>query len=74
MHVDDLEVLGPVDAERLNGGVENVEALDARIGELMSAEELGLLLAAVAALGIPPSLSLAVDGVASRALDDDSLA
>jgi hypothetical protein len=40
----------------------------------VGAEELGLLLAAVAALGIPPALALAVDDVAGSAVDGELVA
>jgi hypothetical protein len=60
-----------VDAEGLDGGVENVQALDVGVLKGVGAEELGLLLSTVAALGIPPSLTLAVDRVARGTLDEE---
>lgn len=60
-----------VDAESLDGGVQDVEVLDVGVLERVSAEELGLGLAAVASLGVPPSLTLAVDGVTGSTLNEE---
>lgn len=72
VHVNtvDAQVGDAVDAESLDRGVENVQVLDVGVLEGVGAEELGLCLAAVAALAIPPSLTLAVDGVSRRSLDE----
>lgn len=72
VHVNaiDAQVGDAVDAEGLDRGVENVQVLDVGVLERVGAEELGLLLAAVAALAVPPSLTLAVDGVSSSSLDE----
>lgn len=73
VHVDVVhsEVGDAVDAESLDGGVENVQVLDVGVLEGVGAEELGLGLSAVAALGIPPSLTLTVNGVARGTLDEE---
>lgn len=73
IHVDvvDSKVGDAVDAESLDGGVENVQVLDVGVLEGVGAEELGLGLSAVAALGVPPSLTLAVDRVARGTLDEE---
>lgn len=65
----DAKVGDTVDAEGLNRGVQDVEVLDVGVLERVGAEELGLGLAAVASLGIPPALALAVDGVARGSLN-----
>lgn len=72
VHVNpvDAQVGDAVDAESLDRGVENVQVLDVGVLEGVGAEELGLRLAAVAALAIPPSLTFAVDGVSGSSLDE----
>lgn len=74
VHVDNIELGGLVDAKGLDGRVLDREALDVGVGHLVGAEELGLGLAAVAALGVPPALALAVDGVARGAVDGEAVA
>lgn len=72
VHVDvvDTEVGDSVDAESLNGSVDNVQVLDVGVLERMGTEELGLGLATVAALAIPPALTLTVNGVAIGTFDE----
>lgn len=48
-------------AESLDGGVLDVQAGDGRVLQLVGVEELGLVLAAVGSLGVPPSGSVTVD-------------
>ena len=52
-----------LDTEGLHGGVLDIEAGDARVIQAVRVEELGLGLAAVGALGIPPPRSITVDNV-----------
>lgn len=71
--ISQLDVVAGVDAEGLDGGVLDVEALDLGVLHGVSVEELGLLLAAVGTLGIPPALTLAVDGVAGSTRDGETV-
>lgn len=48
-------------AESLHGCVLDVQAGDGRVLQLVGVEELGLVLAAVGSLGVPPSGSVTVD-------------
>ena len=72
IHVDiiNTEVGDAIDAESLDGGVDDVQFLDVGVLEGVGAEELGLGLATVAALGIPPTLTFTVNGVARGTLDE----
>jgi hypothetical protein len=69
--VVDSKVGDAVDAESLDRGVENVQALDVGVLKRVCAEELGLGLSTVAALGVPPSLTLAVNRVTRGTLDEE---
>lgn len=73
IHVDivDTKVGDAIDAERLDGGVDDVQLLDVGVLEGVGAEELGLGLATVAALGIPPTLTFTVNGVARGTLNEE---
>lgn len=73
IHVDvvDSKVGNAVDAEGLDGGVEDVQVLDVGVLKRVGAEELGLGLSAVAALGVPPALTLAVNRVTRGTLDEE---
>lgn len=51
----ELNVGGAIDGEDLNGRVLDGQSLDDRVGHRVRVEELGLLLAAVRALGVPPT-------------------
>lgn len=57
----------------MDGGVLDLEAVDGAVVHL-DLEELGLLLAAVSALAVPPALTLAGDETARGAGDGDLLA
>lgn len=66
------ELLSVVDGEDLNGRILDLDVLDVRVGHLVSVEELGLGLATVGTLAVPPSATLTVkDG--SRSTDDGDL-
>ena len=55
--------------ETLDGGVLDVQAGDGRVLQLVGVEELGLRLAAVGSLAVPPSGSVTVDDMALLAGD-----
>jgi len=74
MNVMDLQVRGPVDAESLHGGIDDVKALNPRVGDFVGAKELGLDLAPISSHAVPPSLSLTIDGVTGGAFDNNILA
>jgi hypothetical protein len=63
------ELLGAVDGEDLDGRILDLDVLDLRVGHLVGVEELGLGLATVGTLAIPPSATLAVNDGA-RSTDD----
>lgn len=58
------EFASTVDAENLNGGVLDLDVLDLGVDHLVSVEELGLLLAAVGSLAIPPACTVTVENSA----------
>lgn len=62
-----------LDTEGLHRGVLDIEAGDARVIQAVRVEELGLGLAAVCALGVPPPRSVAVNDVAGFARHLDVL-
>lgn len=70
-HIDDVEVGGRVDAHELDGRVLDVQALDVGLLEGVGVEELGLGLASVGALAVPPLGAVAIDDVARGAGDSD---
>lgn len=51
-------------AKSLDGGVLDIQAGDGRVNHGMGVEELGLSLAAVSSLGVPPAGAAAVDDMA----------
>lgn len=69
--IDDLQVCGGVDAHELHGGVLDVEVLDGGLLERVCVKHLGLGLAAVAALAVPPLGAIAVNDVTRSAGDSD---
>ena len=74
-HVGDSETLTTVNADSLDGGVLNVEIGDAGgTGQVVGVEELGLGLAAVGSLAVPPAGPLGVQLGAAGTLDSDILA
>lgn len=73
-NIDDLEVVGVVNGEALHGRVQDVQAGDSGVGEIVGVEELGLSDAAVAALAVPPFGAVAVDDMAGLALHGDGSA
>jgi hypothetical protein len=65
------QLLGAVDAEDLHGGVLDVDVLNLGVGQTVGVEELGLLLAAVASLAVPPAGTISVELRACGSLDGD---
>lgn len=70
-HIDDVEVGGRVDAHELDGRVLDVQALDGGLLHGVGVEELGLGLASVGALAVPPLGAVAIDDMARGAGDSD---
>jgi hypothetical protein len=68
-HISDSQTARAVDTYRLNGRVLDVEIGDCRIDKAMSIEELGLGLASIAPLTIPPEGTIAVQVGTRGALD-----
>lgn len=66
------ELLSIVNGEDLNRRVLDLNVLDVGVGHLVSVEELGLGLATVSTLAIPPSATLSVKD-RSRSTDDGDL-
>lgn len=69
--VNDVEVGCRVDAHELNWRVLDVQALDGGLLHGVGVEELGLGLATVRALAVPPLGAVAIDNVARGAGDGD---
>ena len=69
-HVSDGQVVSQ-NAEALDRGVVDLQAGDAGLVELVSLEELGLGLATVATLAVPPASTVAVDLGTGGLLDGD---
>jgi len=65
------KLLGVVDGEDLNGRILDLDVLDLGVGHLVSVEELGLLLATVGALAVPPSATLTVEDGAGSTNDGE---
>ena len=70
-HVDNVEVGGRVDAHELDWRVLDVEARDGGLLQGVGVEELGLGLATVGTLAIPPLGAVAIDDVARGAGDSN---
>jgi hypothetical protein len=68
-HISDSQTARAVDTYRLNGRVLDVEIGDCGIDKAMSIEELGLGLASIAPLTIPPEGTIAVQVSTRGALD-----
>lgn len=77
VRVVDVDVLeervGGLHGDGLHGGVLDVEAGDGRVLELVGVQELGLLLAAVGALAVPPARAVTVNEAALGHVDGDLL-
>lgn len=71
--IEDVEV-GSLHTDRLNWGVLDGQILDGRVLQVVGVHELGLGLAAVRTLGIPPARAITVDDSALRLGDGDVLA
>lgn len=65
------KLLGAVDAEDLHGGVLDGDVLNLGAGQAVSVEELGLGLAAVGSLAVPPAGTITVELRACGTLDGD---
>lgn len=65
------QLLCAVDAEDLHGGVLDVDVLNLGVGQTVGVEELGLGLAAVCSLAVPPAGTISVQLRACRTLDGD---
>lgn len=65
------ELLSTVDAEDLHRGVFDVDVLNLGVTQFMGVEELGLLLAAVASLAVPPAGAISVELGSRGPLDRD---
>ena len=65
------EIGGSINTEDLNRGILDVDTLDGGRGQVMGIEELGLRLAAIAALVVPPATAVAVEIGAIRSRDGD---
>lgn len=65
------KAIGAVDAEDLNGGVLDRDALDLGVDQFVGIEELGLLLAAVTPLAIPPAGSITIENGTGGSPDSD---
>ena len=65
------ELTSTVDAEDLDGGVLNVDVLNLGVDHLVGVEELGLGLAAVSSLSIPPAGTITVEDSTGGSLDSD---
>lgn len=70
-HINDVEVSGRVDAHELDWRVLDVQALDVGLLQGVGVEELGLGLATVGALAIPPLGTVAINHVARSTGDGD---
>ena len=65
------EIRRVVDAEHLHRRVLDVDAADRGVDQIVGVEELGLRLAAIAALVVPPATAVAVEIGAIRSRDGD---
>jgi hypothetical protein len=65
------KAVGPIDAEDLDGGVLDRDVLDLGVDQLVSIEELGLGLAAVGSLSVPPAGTVSVENRTGGSLDSN---
>lgn len=65
------KAIGIVDAEDLDGGVLDIDILDLGVDHLVGSEELGLSLAAVGSLAIPPAGTISIEDSARSSLDSN---
>lgn len=70
-HVSDGQPVRAVDADGLNGRVLDVQVGDGAVRQIMGVEELGLRLAAVGALAVPPTGTVGVEVGPGGAFDGD---
>jgi hypothetical protein len=65
------KTVGSIDAEDLNRGVLDCDVLDLGVDHLVGIEELGLGLAAVCSLSIPPASTISIEDGTRGSLDSD---
>jgi hypothetical protein len=65
------KAIGTVDAEDLDRGVLDIDALDLGVDHLVGIEELGLSLAAVSSLAIPPAGTISIENGTRSSLDSN---
>jgi hypothetical protein len=65
------KAIGTVDAEDLDRGVLDIDALDLGVDHLVGIEELGLGLAAVSSLAIPPAGTISIENGTRSSLDSN---
>lgn len=63
------ELASTVDAEDLDGRVLDIDVLDLGVNHLVGVEELGLGLATVSSLSVPPAGTIAIEDGSGRSLD-----
>lgn len=63
--------IGIVDAENLDRGILDVDVLDLGVDQLVGSEELGLSLAAVGSLAIPPASTISIENSTRSSLDSN---
>lgn len=66
------EIVCIIDAEDLDGRVLDIDVLDLRIDHLVGREELGLRLAAVTALSVPPAGTISIEDSSGSSLNGDA--
>lgn len=71
-HLVDGKTVDGVDADGLNGGVLDVDVVEDGVSQAVGGEELGLLLATVSALAVPPTGTVSVEG-GTGTVDSDLL-
>lgn len=73
-HARDGQTIHSIDADSLNRRVGDFQVGDRGIGQVMGVEELGLGLAAVASLAIPPAGAIGIENGTAGAGDLDAAA
>lgn len=73
-HAGDGQSLGVIDTDGLDGCVFNIQVRDRRRSEIMSRKELGLRLATVGSLAIPPTGAVWIQNGTTGTLDSDIIA
>lgn len=65
------KAIGTVDAEDLDGGVLDIDVLNLGVDQVVGSEELGLSLAAVGSLAVPPAGTISIEDGARSSLDSN---